>query len=183
MDAPTPLPKVERFFQLSLLGMLACGFFAVSSSGLLGIAIQAITLAAFAVRAAKVLGWISFEIGTRTVSILTLGCILFYPLDYLYLTGVLPVATLHLMFLLAVLKLITASSERDYVYLKTIAGLELLVAAVLPASFGFFAYLALFLLFTIATFASGEVRRAANLSSMPVRAGVRPFGRRLGLFS
>jgi transglutaminase-like putative cysteine protease len=174
---------VERFFQLSLLGMLASGYFAVASSGFVSLPIQAITILAFAVRAAKIAGWIRVDIGARAASILTLGCILFYPLDYLYLTGTLPVATLHLMFLLAVLKLLTASSDRDYVYLKTIAGLELLVAAVLPASLSFFAYLTLFLLFTIATFASGEVRRAANLSSAPVRAGARSFGRRLGLLS
>src|SRR5215471_43354 len=181
MESGNALYKVERFFQLCLLGMLASGYFAVASSGYLGWPIQAVTLLAFAIRAAKVAGWIDFELPPRTVSMLTLGCIIFYPLDYLYISGVLPVATLHLMFLLAVLKLITASSDRDYAYLKTIAALELLVAAVMPASFGFFAYLALFLLFTIATFAAGEVRRAARTSTAPVRAGFRSFGRRLGV--
>jgi transglutaminase-like putative cysteine protease len=178
-----PLSKVERFFQLSLLGMLAAGYFAVASSGLLAWPVQAITLLAFGIRAAKIAGWIDTGLAPRTVSILTLGCIVFYPLDYLYISGVLPVATLHLMFLLAVLKLVTANTDRDYAYLKTIAALELLVAAVLSGTLGFFAYLALFLFFAIATFASGEVRRAAMQSGVPVRAGFRYFGRRMGLMS
>jgi transglutaminase-like putative cysteine protease len=183
MDAAGPLHKVERFFQFSLLGMLASGYFAVASSGYLEWPIQAITLLAFSLRAAKVAGWIELAFSPRLISILTLVCIVFYPFDYLYMSGVLLVATLHLMFLLAILKLVTASSDRDYAYLKTIAALELLVAAVMPASFGFFVYLTLFLLFTIATFAAGEVRRAARTSTAPVRMGFRAFGRRLGLLS
>lgn len=188
MDAPRPgssasPERVERFFQFSLLGMLVTGYFAVASSGFLTWPVQAITLFAFGVRAAKIFGWIEIRLGPRVASILTLACIVFYPLDYFYVSGILPVATLHLMFLLAVLKLVTATTDRDYAYLKTIAALELLVGAVLSATLSFFIYLTFFLLFTIATFASGEVRRAAVQSNAPVRAGFRYFGRRLGLVS
>ena len=185
MSAPqaVSLQKVERFFQWSLLGMLASGYFAVASSGFLAWPVQAAALAAFAARAAKVAGWIEIRLSSRTVSILTLACIVFYPFDYLYVSEVLPVATLHLMFLLAVLKLITAATDRDYAYLKTIGVLELLVAAVLSATLSFFAYLTLFVFFAIGTLASGEVRRAARQSNAPVRPGFRAFGRRLGLAS
>jgi transglutaminase-like putative cysteine protease len=179
----TSLGNVERFFQLSLLGMLASGYFAVASSGFLAWPVQAITLSAFGVRVARIAGWIDTGLGPRAASILTLACIVFYPLDYLYISGILPVATLHLMFLLAVLKLVTAVTDRDYAYLKMIAALELMVAAVLSTTLGFFVYLTLFLLFAISTYASGEVRQAAMQSNAPVRAGFRSFGRRLGLVS
>ena len=69
---------------------------------------------------------------------------------------------MHLVCFLAVLKVLTAKSKRDYTYVKMIAVLELLAAAVLSASLSFFVYLALFLLLAIATFASGEVRRSAQ---------------------
>jgi transglutaminase-like putative cysteine protease len=187
MDASLPGPstslgKVERFFQWSLLGMLASGYFAVASSGFLAWPVQAITLSAFGVRAAKIAGWIETGLSPRAASILTLACIVFYPLDYFYIS-VLPVATLHLMFLLAVLKLMTAATDRDYAYLKTIAALEILVASVLSTTWSFLAYLSLFLLFAISTFVSGEVRRAAMQSNVPARVGSRSFGRRLGLVS
>src|SRR5262249_54096387 len=46
-------------------------------------------------------------------------------------------------------------------------------------SLSFFGYLALFLLLAIATFASGEVRRSAQLRRAVVRGGLRAFPRRL----
>ena len=68
----------------------------------------------------------------------------------------------HLVCFLAVLKILTARTNRDYTYVKMIAVMELLAAAVLSISLSFFAYLALFLLLAIAAFSSGEVRRSAQ---------------------
>src|SRR5665213_992128 len=84
---------------------------------------------------------------------------------------------------LAVLKLLTAKSPRDFGYLKAIAGLELIAAAVLSEGLSFLAYLAVFVLFAIATFASGEVRRAAGAQVVVSRGGLKAFPRRLGVVS
>src|SRR5579884_250865 len=183
MSAPAPLPAVERFFQFSLLGMLASGYFAVATSGYLDWPTQALTLLAMAIQCGRIAGWIKFRPGHRAITVLTLAYIAFLPLDYAYLSRAFSEAMLHLVFFLAVLKLVTASTERDYAYLKILAALELLSAATLSRNLSFFAFLALFILFAIASFASGEVRRSAAVRGAPVRAGTRSFGRCLGLAS
>src|SRR5208282_4643077 len=66
---------------------------------------------------------------------------------------------------------------------KMIATLELLAAAILSANVSFFGFLALFLLFAIATFASGEVRRSSQLREAVVRGGLKAFPRRLGILA
>src|SRR5579863_5767982 len=157
MAASTPLPTVERFFQFSLLGMLASGYFALAGSGYLDLPTLVIPVLALAVRAGMAAGWLDSVLSQRAVAILTLAYLVFFPLDYWLVSGSLPEATLHLVLFLSVVKLLTAVTDRDYAYLKAIAALELLAAAMLSRSLSFFAFLALFLLFTIATFSSGEI--------------------------
>jgi transglutaminase-like putative cysteine protease len=174
-------PKVvERFFEFSLLGMLAAGYFAVVGSGYVDWATATLTLIGLCLRALMVAGVVEFQFSGRFVGALTLLYIGFYPLDYLYVSGSFLTATVHLVFFLAVLKVLTAKTNRDYTYVKMIATLELLAAAILSASLSFFGFLALFLLFAIATFASGEVRRSAQLRRAVVRGGLRAFPQRLG---
>src|SRR5580704_7952140 len=173
-------PKVvERFFEFSLLGMLAAGYFAVVGSGYVDWATATLTLIGLCLRALMVAGVVEFQFSGRFVGALTLLYIGFYPLDYLYVSGSFLTATVHLVFFLAVLKVLTAKTNRDYAYVTMIAVLELLAAAILSASLSFFGFLALFLLFAIAAFTSGEVRRSSQLRRAVVRGGLKAFPRRL----
>lgn len=176
----TPPRVVERFFEFSLLGMLAAGYFAVVGSGYVDWPTATLTLAGLCLRALMVAGAVELEFSGRLVAGLTLLYIGFYPLDYLFVSSSFLTATVHLVFFLAVLKVLTAKTNRDYAYIKMIAALELMAAAILSANLSFFGFLALFLLFAIATFASGEVRRSAQLRRAVVRGGLRAFPRRLG---
>ena len=54
-----------------------------------------------------------------------------------------------------------------------VAFLELLAASIVSGGANFFVFLALFLLFTIGTFASGEIRRSTRRELKVVRAGLR----------
>ena len=94
---------------------------------------------------------------TRIVTVLTLAYIAFYPVDYLWISGDFLTATVHLIFFLAVLKVLTARTNRDYFFVKMIAFMELLAAAVLSNSLNFFAFLALFLFCGVCTFAASEI--------------------------
>jgi hypothetical protein len=174
---------VGRFFEFSLLGMLAAGYFAVIGSGAVDWPTAALTLLGLVLRALMVAGLVRFEPPARVIAALAIGYIGFFPLDYLYVSGTFLTATVHMVFFLAVLKLLTAKTARDYAYLKVIAGLELIAAAILSAGLSFLAYLALFVLFAIATFASGEIKRAAGEPGTVSRGGLRAFPRRLGLLS
>ncbi|MGD1094066.1 MAG: DUF3488 and transglutaminase-like domain-containing protein [Bryobacteraceae bacterium] len=174
-----PPRVVDRFFEFSLLGMLAAGYFAVVGSGYLDWPTAALTLMGLCLRVLTVAGVVEFEFSGRLVLALTVLYIGFYPVDYLYVSGVFLKATVHLVCFLAVLKVLTAKTNRDYAYVTMIAVLELLAAAILSASLSFFGFLALFLLFAIAAFTSGEVRRSSQLRRAVVRGGLKAFPRRL----
>lgn len=177
---PRSAAAVEKFFQLSLLGLVASGFLAVAGSGYLDLATTSLTAAGLLLRAALATGLLRFEISERAVTILTIAYIGFYPLDYQFFSADFLTATVHLVFFLAVIKILTAKTNRDYLYTAVIALLELLAAALLSIQLNFFLFLGSFLLFAIATLTSGEIRRA--IEAVDRRAGqiARTPSRRLG---
>ena len=85
-----PQQVVERFFQFSLLGMFASGYFAVLGSGYMDWPTAILTLAALCVRALMVAGIFNLdklELPGRAVAALTLLYVGFYPIDYYYISG------------------------------------------------------------------------------------------------
>src|SRR5712692_1166800 len=177
---PRSAAAVEKFFQLSLLGLVASGFLAVAGSGYLDLATTSLTAAGLLLRAALATGLLRFEISERTVTILTIAYIGFYPLDYQFLSADFLTATVHLVFFLAVIKILTAKTNRDYLYTAVIALLELLAAALLSVQLNFFLFLGLFLLFAIATLTSAEIRRAIEVVEERSGQIARTPSRRLG---
>ena len=160
---PRSAAAVEKFFQLSLLGLVASGFLAVAGSGYLDTATTLLTTAGLLLRAAMTVGWVRLNISDRAVTILTIAYIGFYPLDYQFLSRDFLTVTVHFVFFLAVVKILTAKTNRDYLYTAVIALLELLAAALLSIQLNFFLFLGLFLLFSIATLTSGEIYRAIEI--------------------
>ena len=170
---------VNRFFEYSLLGMLTAGYCAVVGSGYLDWPTAVLALLGLCARALAVAGVIELEPPPRVVAALAIGYMGFFPVDYYYVSGTFLSATVHMVFFLAVLKMLTARTPRDYGYLKAIAGVELIAAAILSSGFSFLVYLAIFVLFAIAALASGEVRRAAGSQAIVARGGLRAFSRGL----
>lgn len=170
---------VDRFFQFSLLGLLTSGYLAVVGSGYLDIPTVVVTAAALLVRALLAADIQVLRISPAVVTAATLAYFGFYPLDYFYLSKAFVPATVHLVFFVAVVKIATASTERDYLYLKVIAFLELLAASILSASLNFFFFLILFLLLAVATFASSEIRRSSQTQAMASRVSGRSLALRL----
>src|SRR5207237_4204442 len=166
---PRSAAAVEKFFQLSLLGLVASGFLAVAGSGYLDTATTLLTTAGLLLRAAMTVGWVRLDISDRAVTILTLAYICFYPLDYHFRSRYFLTVSVHFVFFLAVVKILTAKTNRDYLYTAVIALLELLAAALLSIQLNFFLFLGLFLLFAIATLTSAEIRRAIEI--VEARAG------------
>src|SRR6266853_514028 len=157
---PRSAAAVEKFFQLSLLGLVASGFLAVAGSGYLDAPTTILTAAGLLLRAALGAGWLRLNITERTATVLTIAYIGFYPLDYQFVSREFLTATVHLVFFLAIVRILTARTNRDYLYTAIIALLELLAAALLSVQLNFFVFLGLFLLFAIATLTSAEIRRA-----------------------
>ncbi len=180
---PTRARAVDRFFDFSLLGLLASGYFAVAGSGYLDAPTIVLVGAGLVLRALLVAGAARLSLSDRWVTAATVAYIGFYPLDYLYVSGEFIPATVHLVFFVAIARLLTAKTDRDYLYVKVIAFLELLAASILSTNLNFFFFLGLFVLFGVATFASSEIRRSAHHGRRVSRAGLKSFGWRLSALS
>ena len=174
---------VNRFYETALLGMLTSGFFAVLSTGFLDWPAASLAFAALFIRALIIAGYIRLAIPPRVTTAVAIAYAGFFALDFQYVAGTFLGATVHMIFFLAILKLLTASAPRDFGYLMVIGGLELIAAAVLSDGAWFLVYLTLFVLFAIAALASGEVRRAAGARVVVSRGALRKFPRRLGMLS
>ena len=162
---------VERFFQLSLLGLVASGYLAVAGSGYLDAPTMVLTTAGLVLRGLLICGLFRFEISERASTAITVLYAVFFVADYFLLSRDFLAATVHLLFFLAVMKILTARTNRDYLYTAVIAFLELLAAAILSINFNFFVFLALYLIFAIAALTSGEIRRSMGRSELTWRSG------------
>jgi transglutaminase-like putative cysteine protease len=181
MVPASPAVPVERFFQFSLLGLVASGYLAVAGSGYLDAPTVLLTAAGLLLRAVMICGWLDFEISDRAATRATLIYSAFYVADYLALSRDFLSATVHLVFFLAIVKILTAKTNRDHLYTAVIAFLELVAAAILSVNFNFFVFLALYLLFAMAALTSGEIRRSMGNTgaAFTARSGLRRFHPRL----
>lgn len=178
-----PATPAQTFYDVALLGMLASGFLAVLGSGELDTPTAVIMVAALALRAFTIAGLWRVRIPSGLVAALAAGYFVFYAADYLWLSRSFIAATVHMLFFVAVVKILTASTPRDYMYIKLIAGLELLAAALLSAELSFFFYLAAFVLCAIAALAGGEVARSMRQQTRVSRFRARALPGRLGLMA
>src|SRR5580700_2545347 len=96
---------VDRFFELSLLGLLASGFLAVAGSGYLDIPTIVVTSAAFLARILMVAGLFRFDPPPTAVTIVTLAYFVFFPIDYFLISRFFIPAAIHLVFFVSVVKI------------------------------------------------------------------------------
>jgi len=180
IDATEAVSPVERFFEFSLLGLLTSGFLAVVGSGFLDMPTMLFTAAALMLRALIVAGLVRLKLPAGVVTAITLAYVGFYPIDYFFISGPSFVpAAVHLVFFVAVIKILTASTNRDYFLLKIIAFLELLAACVLSERVNFFVFLLFFLILGVATFASSEIRQSRQRRITVAKTSARGLSFRL----
>jgi transglutaminase-like putative cysteine protease len=174
-----PAAAVERFFQFALWGLVVSGYLAVAGSGYLDAPTVILTGAGLLARALLISGAVRFDISPKLVVALTLAYVGFFPLDYFFLSRAFIQSTVHLVFFLAVIQILTSRTNRDYFFMATIAFLELLAAAILSSNSNFFLFLTLYLLFAMAAFTSAEIRRSMQKPLTVARSGLRRFHPRL----
>ena len=171
--------QIDIFFEWSLLGLVASGYFAVAGSGFIDQPTVILAGLGLLLRALIVARIVRVQIPAGVQLSIAIGYIGFYPIDYFFLSKEFLASTVHLVFFLAVFHILTASSMRDFFFVKMIAFLEILAATVLSASANFFLFLALFLLFGIASFCCSEIRRSAARHKIVHRGGLALFPARL----
>src|SRR6478609_6249426 len=96
----SPAVSVERFFQFSLLGLVASGYLAVAGSGYLDTPTIALTSAGLLLRAVLICGIVRLELSDRVTTLVTVAYSLFFFADYFLLSRDFLAATVHLLFFL-----------------------------------------------------------------------------------
>lgn len=151
--------SVERFFQFSLLGLLISAYFALAGSGYPDLPILAFAFCGLLIRAGMIMGLLRIRVPAPLVAFATYGYIVFFPIDLFFISRDFLATTIHGICFLATVKILTARTNRDYAWIGIISFVELISAAVLSGRSGFFAWLALYVVFAIAVFTSAEMRR------------------------
>lgn len=177
-------PSPARFHEFALLAMLASGYCALVGAGGLWREPQdvgAVALAGLALilRGFAAAGLVRLDLPPPSVNVLTVLYLLYYPADYLWLSKDFLKATVHLVFFVAIIKILTAQKPREYLLLKVIAFLELLAASVLSSNLTFLVFLGAFLAAAVAALASEEILQS-QAGRRRVAAEEGKLGGRLG---
>ena len=141
-----------------MIGLVASGFIALAGSGHVDTPTFTLVFGGLCLRVAMVLGWVRLKFSSGIIAAIAATYIGLYALDAFLISRDSFTATVHGVCFIALLKIVTAESDRDYGYVGIIAFLELLTAALLSFRAYFFAWLALFVFFAIAAFTSSEIR-------------------------
>jgi len=170
---------IRRYFEVSLFLLVTVGFLTLASTGRLDPLTLLAVSAALVVKALRYRHHTEPELSPRLVTFLTWCYFPFYLVDYLFLSGAFLNATVHLVLFIAVVKIFSARSNRDYLWLALVAFLEMLAAATLTVDTTFLIFFFVFLLVGISTFVSFELKRGTEVArSAPLPPGS-PVARRL----
>ena len=166
---PVRSDAVDRYFEISLFSLLAIGFLTLAGTGKMDLFTVLLMGLALAGRAVLLWRKSRYLLPPQLVTRLTVFYIPFYFLDFWFLLAAYDtilervlLATIHLVFFTAVVKMFSARLVRDYVYLAALAFAQMLAAAILTVHTSYLLYFALFLLLAIMTFTSLEIKRARD---------------------
>ncbi len=124
VSAP-PLPAVQRYFEVSLFLLVSTGIFAVVSTGKLDIFSTIIPVVVLVYKAVRLWRGRGPELSVRVATGLVLAYFLFFPIDLWVLSRTVSqgapnpalysalLAAIHLMLFAALVRLLSARSNRD----------------------------------------------------------------------
>ncbi len=170
--------SVQRYFEISLLLMLATGFLTVATTGKLDVVSMVMMFGALGIKLWSYVRGADYSLGPKTVTRISIFYIFFYGLDFLIFSAGpsavdrMLTATVHLVLFTAVMKIFSARTYRDYGYLATLSFLMMLASAVLTVGTTFLVFFTLYVLFAISTFISYEIKRGVEAAR---RAPEGPF--------
>jgi len=166
---------VQRYFEVSLLLMLAVGFTTVATTGRLDLISIALVLPALVLKLSSYVRGVDYSLSPRAVTRLSIAYLPFLLMDFVILApgpGALDrmlQAAVHLVLFTTVVKAFSTRRPRDYAYLASLSFLMMLAGAILTVSTGYLVEFIAYLLCAISTFISYEIKRAGEASPRPRR--------------
>ncbi len=158
----TAAARLERFFELSLVLMIAAGFAGVAAGGGVDPVSGCLLIAALGYRMIRAFRPAMPILSRRDGTIIAFAILLFYPADIFFLSVEFVAPTIRLLCLFTALQLMMARSGRDYFFLGLLGFLHLLSASMYTAGLGFLGLLLLFQMMATSTYATYEVLHGAR---------------------
>ncbi|HMD31733.1 MAG TPA: DUF3488 and transglutaminase-like domain-containing protein [Candidatus Acidoferrales bacterium] len=186
------LSALTRYSEVSLFLLLVNGVVSLVWTGKLDPISAIIAPAALALKAWRYARGKPPELSHRLATVLVAAYIFFFPFDLLvvsraYVSGVQNLwlyaalhASIHLMLFVMLMRLFSARTTRDLLFLSMMALAALLASAILTIDTAFLVFLSLFLILGVSTFMSLEMRRSAEGAVAPPLESRTPGARRLG---
>jgi len=186
-----PLSAVRRYFEVSLYLLLLTSVLTLVSTGKLDLVSILVPPAALLVKSYRWWRGHRPELSHRVANWLVVACFIFFPVDLWVVSRALAanapspalfaalLATIHLMLYAMIVRLYSATTTRDYVFLSLLAFATVLAAAILTVDTTFLVFFLIFLVLGVSTFAGLEIRRSAEGAAAPPLEAGTPTARRL----
>lgn len=177
---PTPAPApAERFFRASLLFLLLTSVGSLVATGKLDLFSCALALSALLYKGYRAWRGQAAEITGTRATWLVIGYLFFFPLDVFFVSRLLTqnspnpplyaalIGAVHFLLFVMLVRLFSASTDRDALFLAMLSFAGILASAVLTVDTTFLVMFLVYMIFAAATFASMEVRRGARGAIAP----------------
>ena len=184
------LSAIEKHFQLSLFLLLLVSVLTLVSTGKLEAVSVLLAPAALAVKGYRWLRGCPPELSPRAATWLVVSYFAFFPADLFWISRILAadaqnpllfsalLAAIHLMLFALVVRLYSASTTRDYLFLALLALGGMLVSAILTVDTAFLVFFFVFLVLAVSTFVGLEMLRSAEGTTSPaIESGTGPARR------
>jgi hypothetical protein len=180
MAAPAAIPvklpalPAERFFRVSLFLLILTSITTLISTGKLDLLTCVIAIAAMTYKGIRLWRGHPAELSHARATWMVIGYLAFFPLDIFFfsrlfvanstnpalLAGLL--AAVHFLLFVMLVRLYSASADRDALFLAMLAFAALLASSILTVDTSFLILFFVFMLFGVAAFIGLEMRRGAT---------------------
>ena len=186
-----PLAAVQRYFEISLYLLVSTGVLSTVATGKLDFFSTLAPPVALLYKGIRVSRGKGPELSARVATWLVLAYFLFFPADLWFFSRNLAagapnqalyaglLSAIHLMLFATLVRLYSATTNRDYAFLAVLAITSMLASAILTVGTGFLVALAIFLVLAVSTFVALEIRRSATGAVLPPIDPGSPLARQL----
>jgi len=174
-----PLPA-EQFFRAAVFFLVLTSTLTLVSTGKLDLVTTLVAPLAILYKGFRWWRGHPAELRQTTATRLVLGYLFLFPIDALFISRNLATGTsnsalyavllaaVHFLLFVTVLRLYSAATDRDSVFLAMLSFAAILASAVFTVDTNFFFLFVVYLLFGVATFLSLEIRRGAVGAAFPL---------------
>src|SRR6202047_1732503 len=183
IPAKLPALPAERFFRASLFFLILTAIGTLVSTGKLDLLTCVVAPLAMVYKSVRLWRGQAPELSNTTATWLVIFYLGFFPLDIFFFSRAFVanstnpallaalLAAVHFLVFVLLVRLYSASTDRDALFLAMLAFAAMLAASILTVDTSFLILFFIFMLFCVAAFIGLEMRRAANGTLTP------PFGR------